>query len=56
MAQKKCPCKKAAKHKKAANGRVAPVRAPTSTRVHHTKNSAKVGVPNINRGRITYQF
>ena len=60
MAQKKCPCKtKAAKHKKKAaksGGRVAPVRAPVSTKVHHTKSSAKVTEPNLNRGRIQYKF
>ena len=46
-----CPCK----NKKKRNPKSS-VKAPNSTKVHHTKSSVKVTNPNLNRGRIQYNF
>ena len=61
--KKKCPCKKAnmGKRSKAAvvdksQRQMTVIRAPISTKVHHTKNSTQIAQPKLNRGRVQYQF
>ena len=44
------------KGKNKNNGRVNAVKAPSTTRVTHSKSSSKVAEPNLNRGRIQYKF
>ena len=57
MQHKKCPCKKKAapKRNKGNKGRVPPVKAPVSSKVHHSKSSSKVSDANMHRGRIMYK-
>lgn len=54
--KKGCPCQHKRGKKGKATGRANPVKAPTSTRVTHSKSSVKVAEPNLNRGRIQYKF
>ena len=56
MQGKKCKACAKGKGKNKNHGRVNAVKAPSTTRVTHSKSSSKVAEPNLNRGRIQYKF